>query len=127
MSYWNYRIWKIVIVILVSVLVGWSIVYDNVLIPVPAMTVGIVVMWFLKKGVKEATLDERVFSVADKAAMFVFRIFILLASMAATTIFSLDRDNINLEQAGLTLAFSACILAMFYYLAFIYYNRKYGG
>lgn len=127
MSYRNFRIWKTLVVIFVSVLVGWSIVNDNALIPVPSIIVGMAVMHLLKRGVKEANLDERVFSVADKAAMLAFRVFILLAAMAAATIFALDRETTDLEQVGFTLAFSICVLIVAYYLAFIYYNRKYGG
>lgn len=127
MSYRKFRIWKMMVVIFVSVLLGWSIANDYALVPVPAMIAGLVVMRLLKWGVKEETVDERVFSVADKAAMLVFRVFVLLSCMASATMFALNRENTDLEQAAFTLAFSVCVLLLFYYLAFIYYNRKYGG
>ncbi|MFC2017904.1 DUF2178 domain-containing protein [Chloroflexota bacterium] len=127
MSYKKFRIWKILVVIFVSVLVGWSIANDNALVPVPAVIAGMVIMQLLKRGVKEETVDERVFSIADKAAMLVFRVFVLLACMASATMLALNRENTDLRQAGFTLAFSVCFLLVVYYLAFIYYNRKYGG
>lgn len=127
MSYSKFRIWKMLVVIFVSILVGWSIANDYALVPVTAVIAGLVVMRLLKRGMKEEIADERVFSVADKAAMLVFRVFILLACMASATMLALKRENTDLEQAGLTLAFSVCVLLVVYYLAFIYYNRKYGG
>lgn len=127
MSYDRYKLWRILVIIIVAVLIGWSIANQNALIPVPAVIAGIVIVLLLRRGMKEMTVDERIFSVADKAAMFVFRVFVLLAAMTAATMLALDRESHDLEQAGFTLAFSVCIMLLFYCIAYIFYNRKYGG
>jgi uncharacterized membrane protein len=128
MSHKTLRLWRGIVVIIVAILVGWSVASGNAWIPVPAVIVGIVAVILLKRGLKEVIVDERIFSVADKAAMLAFRIFTILAATAGATMLALSREgNPDLEQAGFTLAYSACALLLFYYIAFTFYNRKYGG
>jgi len=128
MSYKQFKLWRTIIVIIVAILVGWSVANNNALIPVPTVIAGTVIVLLLKRGMKEVIVDERIFSVADKAAMLVFRTFVILAGMAAATMLALNQERYpDLEQAGFTLAYSVCTLLLFYCIAYIYYNRKYGG
>ncbi len=128
MSYKIFKLWRIIVAIIVVILVGWSVANNNALIPVPAVIAGIVIVLLLKRGMKEVVVDERIFSVADKAAMFVFRTFVILAGMAAATMLALNLERYpGLEQAGLTLAYSVCALLILYYIAYMYYNRKYSS
>lgn len=128
MSYKVFKLCRTIVIIIVAILVGWSVANNNALIPVPTVIAGIVIVLLLKRGMKEVIVDERIFSVADKASMFVFRTFIILAAMAAATILAFKPDRYpNLDQAGFTLAYSICAMLLVYYLAYMYYNRKYGG
>ena len=128
MSYKKFKLWRIIIVIIVAILVGWAGATNNPLIPVPTVIVGTVIVLLLRRGMKEVIVDERIFSVADKAAMLVFRTFVILAGMAAATMLALNQESYpELEQAGFTLAYSVCTLLLFYCIAYIYYNKKYGG
>ena len=128
MSYKQFKLWRTIVVIIVAILVGWSVANNNALIPVPAVIAGIVIVLLLKKGMKEIIVDERIFSLADKAAMFVFRSFVILAGMAAATMLALNQERYpDLEQAGFTLAYSVCAMLVIYWIAYFYYNRKFGG
>jgi uncharacterized membrane protein len=127
-SYKIYKLWRTIVVIIVAILVIWSVTNSNALVPIPTVMAGIVILLLLKRGMKEVVVDERVFSVADKAAMLVFRSFIILAGMAAATMLALDQGSYpDLEQAGFALAYSICAMLLIYYIAYVYYNRKYGG
>jgi len=128
MSYRKFMLWRTMVFIIVVILVGWSVASNNPLIPIPTVIAGIVIVQLLKRGMREVIVDERVFSVTDKAAMLVFRTFVILAAMAAATMLGLNQERYpELEHAGFTLAYSVCILLLLYYIAYIYYNRKYGG
>ncbi len=127
MSYKKFKLWRTIIII-VAILVGWSVANNNALIPVPAVIAGTVIVLLLRRGMKEVIVDERVFSVADKAAMLVFRTFVIIAGLTAATMLALNHERYpDLEQAGFTLAYSVCALLLFYYIAYVYFNRKYGG
>ena len=125
MSYKRFKLWRTIVIIIVAILVGWSGATNNPLIPIPVVIVGTVILLLLKRGVKEVIVDERVFSVADKAATLVFRTFVILAGMTAATMLALNQERYpDLEQAGFTLAYSVCALLVFYCVAYTYYNRK---
>ena len=127
MSYKKFKLWRTIVVIIVAILVGWSVANNNALIPVPTVIVGTVIV-LLRRGMNEVIVDERIFSVADKAATLVFRTFVILAGMAAATMLALNQERYpDLEQAGFTLAYSVCTLLLFYCIAYIHYNRKYVG
>jgi len=128
MSMKTYRLWRIVITIIVAFLVAWAVTTGNALIPVPTVIAGSVVLLLFRRRVKEVTMDERTFRVADKAATLTLNVFIVMAATAGATLLAISRDGSPAtEPAGLTLAYSICTLLILYYIGYIYYNRKLGG
>jgi len=128
MSVKTLRLYRAIVVIIVAILVGWSVASGNAWIPVPTVIAGIVILFLLKRRLKEVVVDERIFSIADKAAMLAFRVFAILAATTGATLLALNRESdSNFVQVGFTLAYSACALLILYYFAYIVYNRKYGG
>jgi len=98
------------------------------MVPAPTVIVGIAIVFFLRKNMKEVVEDERVFSIADKAAMMVFRIFSILAATAAGTLLALSQEQYpDFATIGFTLAYSVCVMLAIYYAAYFYYHRKYSG
>jgi uncharacterized membrane protein len=119
MSYKTYRLWKAVVTAIVAVLVAWSVLNGNALIPIPTVIAGVVIIYLFHRGVKEVVVDERVYSV---------RIFGTLAATTGATLIALSRGGSpDVGQAGFTLVYAACAIIVIYYIAFIYYNRKLGG
>jgi len=87
-----------------------------------------VVMLLLRRRVREVVVDERVYSIAEKASLVAFRIFGIAAAVIGITLVALGWQSASdLYKIGLTLAYSACGLLVIYYIAYIYYNRKYSG
>ena len=105
-----------------------AVVNGNAWIPAPAVVAGSVIVYLINRGVGEVVIDERIYSIGDKAAMLVFRVFSVLIAMAGATLLALSQQgNHDLNQAGFTLIYSTCALVLFYFIAVIYYNRKLGG
>ena len=128
MTLTKYRIIEAAILVIIAVLVGWSVVNGNAWIPVPAFIAGIVIGLIIRKGVKKLAVDERVNTVAEKALSVASAVFIILAAPVGLTLIALGRNNhSNSEPIGFTLVYSACAVALIYYIANIYYNRKLGG
>jgi uncharacterized membrane protein len=128
MSVRTYNLWKIVIVIIVAILVGWGVNANNAFIPVPTVLVGGGVLLFLRSRVKEITTDERTFNIAGRAARFTLSFFVILAAAAGATLLAIGGGTTPaLETVGFTLAYSICTLLILYFISYIYYNRKYGG
>jgi uncharacterized membrane protein len=124
----TYRVWTLIIVIIVAGLAGWGVAVGNAFIPAPAVIAGSIILLILKRMVKEVTTDERTFRVAGRAARFTVNIFVILAAMAGATLLALgSADSPAVETVGFTLAYSICALLILYYIGYIYYNRKFGG
>ena len=48
--------------------------------------------------------------------------------MTGATLVAISKDGLEyLSTIGLTLAYSTCALMVIYYIAYLYYNKKYSG
>jgi uncharacterized membrane protein len=128
MSFKQFTVIKLVVVIIMAGLIGWSVTSGNYWIPVPAVIAALMILLLFRRGVKEVVVDERVYSIAEKASYLAFRIFGIAAAVIGATLVAIGWDSSSdLYKIGLTLAFAACGLVLIYYIAYIYYNRKYSG
>ena len=128
MSFKTYTVIRIFVLIVMAGLIGWAVVSGNALIPIPVAIAAMVILLLFRKGVKEIVVDERVYSIAEKASLISFRVFGILAAVIGATLVALGWDSSSdLYKIGITLAYSVCGLILIYYIAYIYYNRKYGG
>ena len=128
MSFKTYTAIRMVIIIIMAGLIGWAVVNGNALIPVPVIIAAMVILLLFRRRVKEVVVDERVYSIAEKASLIAFRVFGILAAVIGATLVALGWDSSSdLYKIGLTLAYSVCGLLVIYYIAYIYYNRKYSG
>jgi uncharacterized membrane protein len=128
MSYKTFNIIKLLVVIIMAGLIGWAVSQGNYWIPIPAVIAALATMLLFRKGVKEIVVDERVYSIAEKAAYLAFRIFSIAAAVIGVTFVLLGFETVpQLYPIGLTLAFSVCGLVLIYYIAYTGYKRKYSG
>jgi uncharacterized membrane protein len=128
MTYKTYRLWKLLVVIIVGVLVGWAVPQGNAYIPIPAAVVAMVVLLVVRRGVKEVVIDERTYSIANRASRAAFQAGVLLMVLAGATLVALGyNDYPELETPGFTLIYSATGLLLIYLIGYAYFGRKYGG
>lgn len=119
---------RIFILIIMVGLIGWAVSNGNYWIPVPAVIAALMILLLFRRGVKEVVVDERVYSIAEKASLVAFRVFGIAAAVIGITLVALGWQSASdLYKIGLTLAYSACGLLVIYYIAYLYYNRKYSG
>ncbi len=124
----TFKMWRTVIVFIVAIIVGWSVAQGNALVPVPTVIASVIILLLFKRGVKEVIIDERIFSIANKAAMLAFRIFAIIAATVGGTLIAMSRETApGLDQAGFTLAYSSAAMVLIYYIGYFYYSKKLGG
>ena len=128
MSYRKFMLLRIVIVMIMVVLIVWAVNSGHPMVPVPTAIAATVILLLLRRGVKEVVVDERIYSIADKAAQKAFRTFGILAAVTGATLVAISKGGSPaLLHVGLTLAYATCVLVMLYYIFYTYYNRKMGG
>ena len=128
MSIKTYTAIRILVVAIMATLTVWAVAQGNALIPIPVFIAAMVILLLFRRGVKEIVVDERIYSIAEKASLIALRIFGIAAAIIGATLVALGWDSSSdLYKIGLTLAYSVCGLMVIYYIAYIYYNRKYSG
>jgi uncharacterized membrane protein len=119
---------RIFILIIMVGLISWAVVNDNLWIPILVIIAALAILFLFRRRVKEVVVDERVYSIAEKASLVAFRVFGIATAVIGITLVALGWQSASdLYKIGLTLAYSACGLLVIYYIAYLYYNRKYSG
>jgi uncharacterized membrane protein len=128
MNFKQFTAIRILVIIIMAGFISWAVVSDNFWIPIPVIIAALAILLFFRRRVKEVVTDERVYSIAEKASLVAFRIFGIAAAVTGITLVALGWQSASdLYKIGLTLAYSACGLLIIYYIAYLYYNRKYSG
>jgi uncharacterized membrane protein len=128
MSFKTFTVIKMFVVIIMAGLVGWAVVSGNALIPIPVAIAALVILLLFRRGVKEVVVDERIYSIGEKASLIAFRVFGIAAAVIGATLVALGQKTLpEMAPIGFTLTYSVCGLMVIYYIAYIYYNKRYSG
>lgn len=123
MNYKQYRILGMVVAAVLAVVISQAIVLNSYILALSAVLIGMLVMFFIKKQVKEILADERDYEIAGKSARYAMGIFSVIGAVL-TFFFMFQRQvNPSYEIIGSTLAYSVCGLLLTYSIAFIYLQR----
>ena len=105
---------------IMEAIVGYGVSKGNALLPAIAFGMGVALIAFGKRGVKEVMEDERTQRISEKASRKTYEVFVTSAALAGTTLIALNKHI----EVGYTLAFSACALLILYMSFYGYYSRK---
>jgi uncharacterized membrane protein len=121
-------LFRVIIIVIIAALGTWAATSGNLILLIPAVVVLAAVLFALRRKVTEVVVDERVNTIAYRASRLAFLAFVILAVIAGAALTNLAEGASDVRfSIGLTLDYSACALLVFYWLAYIYYNRKFGG
>jgi uncharacterized membrane protein len=127
MSFKQFTLIRIAVIIIMAGAIGWAVNSGNAWIPILAIIAALLILLLFRRRVKEVVVDERVYSIAEKASYLALRIFGIAAAVGVAILVALGQKTPELETVGLTLALSVCGLVLIYCIANLYYNRKYSG
>ena len=126
MSKERLRFFRMLIVVVVGALIGWSVAIGNAIIPIPVVFCGLVLLYLLRKRVKEVIDDERMHKINEKASKVTLQIFGIITALLGAILIALSQGGLtDFRQAGFTLAYSACFLLLVHLILHSYYTRKY--
>lgn len=120
------RISSVVISVGLALVIGWSIIEDNFVVPIVAVVLVIGMSYLLRRTTKDVTQDERTTLLYQRAAGATFRFCVPVAAIVGIILIIL-RENLSDEMvsAGYVLAYVACILTLVHLAFHSYYGRKY--
>jgi uncharacterized membrane protein len=122
----SYTFFRILIVIAIGIAVGWSVTAGRAIVPIPAVIIGIGLLYFMRSKVKDVLEDERLNKIREKSSRVTFQIFAITAAVAGAVILALSKNMYpSLALIGFTLTYSVCALLILDYIAYAYFARKY--
>ena len=128
MSLKTYRFLTVTVTLIVAVFVGWAVAAGNTLIPAPVVIAGAIILCLCRRRIKETIEDERVHSIADKAAGRTINFVVILMAVVGVTLIAMSPGRSpDLEPAGFTLGYAVCVILIVYNILYFYYSRKLGG
>ncbi len=119
-----FSIYKIIAVIIVTIIVSVSINYGNWYLPVISIMASWLFLYTLRRRVKEVIADERDYIIAGKASGLAMKIYISFSVIIGLILYSTGKENEILFNIATTLLYSACFLMIFYAVLFKIYERK---
>lgn len=123
-GYRAFRVYKIVIAMLLGMIVGAFIVSENYVIPLIALLAGSGLMYFLRKRVDAVLSDERIEKIAGKASRAVYSVAVFGMALASIILMALKRKNPSYELLAYVFSYLACGMMFAYVIIFRYFYRK---
>ncbi len=119
------RIATAAIAVVLAIVVSWSIVTRNFIVPIIAIVLAIGFSYLLRRGTKEVTRDERTSLLYERAAGATIRTCVPIAGVGAVIIIALqDHLSADMVSVAYTLAYTACVLLLVHLAFYSYYSRK---
>jgi uncharacterized membrane protein len=119
---------RMILSIILTCVVVWSISVGNSVLVVVAIIAGLAVTILLRRKDERIRIDERIQLINEKSATATVKIYVLGATLVGVVLLALDNSGYaELSQSGFTLMYSACALMILNLIFGSYYRRKYGG
>jgi len=119
----QFQVIKLVTVIALAAIFGQGIVRENYLIPLVALVIAVLVLFYLRSKVKEVIADERDWQTGGKAASIAIQIYAWFAVILMLILYAQRNLNPSYLPIAATLAYSTCFLMLLYALIFRYYQK----
>jgi uncharacterized membrane protein len=119
------RIVTAAIAVVLAIVVAWSIITQNFVIPIIAIVLAIGLNYLLRRSTKEVTQDERTSLLYEKAAGATIRICVPVAGIGAVIIIVLQHHlPDDMVSVAYTLAYTACVILLMHSGFYSFYSRK---
>jgi len=119
----QYQVLRMAVAVILGVIFSQTIIFQNYLVPIVAVTVAMLVLILAKKKVKGVIADERDYAVGGKAALLTIQIYSWIAVVIMFFLYTKRELYPSYEAIAITLAYSTCLLMIGYGLIFRYYNK----
>lgn len=120
----NFRILRIIISALLAIATSISVMTNNYILAIIAISIAITVSLIARRTVKEVIADERDYQISGKSAVLAMNIFSIIASIISLALMFQRYNNPTYLIVGHTLAYSTCALMLLYSFIFKYYAKQ---
>lgn len=104
----------------ISGTVSYAVASNNWAYTIPVVLVGALIIYSVKKQVKEVISDERDLANAGRAARYAILAYAMIAAVISLALFAMRAQNPHFEATASALAYSACAVMILQGLFFEY-------
>ena len=123
----SYKRIRSAITAFIAALVGIGVVRNSIIIALVAVTLGIIALYLLRRGLTEIEYDERTVIIHSKAASTTLAVVTVSMAIIGLSLVFLSRQWIgDYEQVGYILAYQANIILALNAVLNYYYRNKMG-
>ncbi len=122
MTFKQFKVVKLSIVIILSILVAQFVVSGNFIGPIIVVAIASVFLFYSRSRVKEVVADERDYAIGGKAARWAIQIYSWVTIVVMFTLYAKQDIGSAFGIIAQTLAYSICFLLIAYAVIFRYLN-----
>lgn len=122
MKYQQFKRMKIIITSFVSATVAIAVVYNNIILALFGVSIGMLFLFLVRRKTKAVLVDERIQTISGRAARLTY--VILTITIALLSLIYIGNENYGM--LGTVLSYIALFSLALYSLSFRYISKKYG-
>lgn len=128
MEYKIFRKVKILITAFISATVAMAVVYENMILALAGVLIGLLFLFLVKKKTKAVWVDERIKSVGGHAALLTHTILTSVIAFLSLVFIIGGRQTgkLQIEALGIVLSYIVLSSLAIYAMSYKYYLKKFG-
>lgn len=128
MNYKQFKRMKALTASFVSATVAIAVIYNNIILALVGVVIGILFLFLVRKKTKAVLVDERIQNISGRAARLTYTILTITIAFLSL-IFILGGRRLgepNYETLGIIFSYIALFSMALYSLSYKYFSKKYG-
>jgi uncharacterized membrane protein len=128
MNYKQFKRMRILTASFVSATVAIAVVYNNVILALAGVFIGMLFLFLVRRKTKAVLVDERIQSIGGRAARLTYTILTITVGFLSLIFIMTGRrtGEANFEMLGVILSYIALFSLALYSLSYKYFSKKYG-
>lgn len=120
----NFQRIKLIAVFFLAIIFSQTIIFQNYLLSIGVLLIATLILYSMRKKVKEVMYDERDLEAGGKAALLAMQIYSWIGVIVMFILKSQAVNNPVYDIVATTIAFSVCILMLLYGLIYRLKNKN---
>lgn len=121
---------KVLTASFVSATVAIAVVYNNIILALAGVLIGMLFLFLVRKKAKAVLVDERIQTISGLAARLAYVILTITIAFLSLVFIMIGRKSVppqaSLEVLGVTLSYIALLSLALYSLSYKFFSNKYG-
>ena len=123
----KFKIYWLIITVIVGFIIGLSAFRGEPIIAIVAVVIGMILLYTLKGRVRQVIEDERIYRISEKASRRTIQVIGTTTAILGLSILGLSKSGyLNLTEVGYSLACFATVLLFVYKIFYSYYAKRLG-